>query len=184
MFSTTLCYIESNDHYLMLHRIKKKNDVNEGKWIGVGGKFLEGESPEDCLLREVREETGLTLLSWRFRGLIRFDQTGYETEYMFLYTADAFRAADGTTYGPEDANGSDGQDGLPAPPVCSEGTLKWIPKSEIGTLSLWEGDRIFLRLLAQEAPLFSLQLRYAGDELIEAVLDGQDLLADRQRRAH
>ena len=183
MFSTTLCYIESQDHYLMLHRVKKEHDVNEGKWIGVGGKFLEGETPEDCLLREVREETGLTLLSWRFRGIIRFEQTGYETEYMFLYTADAFRTADGLTYDPAKTDGQQADD-LPAPPVCSEGILQWIPKSEIGTLSLWEGDRIFLRLLAQEAPIFSLRLRYAGDDLIEAVLDGRDLLADQQGRAH
>lgn len=177
MFSTTLCYIESNDHYLMLHRTKKAHDVNEGKWIGVGGKFLEGESPEDCLVREVREETGWTLLSQKFRGIIRFEQTGYETEYMFLYTADAFRAADGRTYG------GDVQE-LPAPPECDEGVLKWIPKSEIGSLSLWEGDRVFLRLLAADAPLFSLRLRYEGDALIEAVLDGRDLLAEQQRRAH
>lgn len=183
MFSTTLCYIESNDHYLMLHRVKKEHDVNEGKWIGVGGKFLEGETPEDCLLREVREETGLTLLTWRFRGIIRFEQEGYETEYMFLYTADSFRTADGLVYGP--AAETDGQPTpLPDPPVCSEGILKWIPRSEIGTLSLWEGDRIFLRLLAAEAPLFSLQLRYEGDDLMEAVLDGRDLLAEQQRRPH
>ena len=192
MFSTTLCYIEYNEHYLMLHRVKKAHDVNEGKWIGVGGKFLEGETPEDCLVREVREETGLTLLSWRFRGIIRFDQTGYETEYMFLYTADSFRTADGMTYGTETADADSTADtsremqpaGLPVPPMCSEGVLKWIPKSEIGTLSLWEGDRIFLRLLAAEVPVFSLQLRYAGDDLIEAVLDGQDLLADQKGRAH
>ena len=178
MFSTTLCYIESNDHYLMLHRTKKAHDVNEGKWIGVGGKFLEGETPEDCLLREVREETGWTLLSQQFRGIIRFEQTGYETEYMFLYTADSFRDADGATYNGEEAKE------LPAPPVCDEGELKWIPKSEIGSLSLWEGDRIFLRLLAADAPIFSLQLRYEGDALIQAVLDGRDLLAEQQRRAH
>lgn len=186
MFSTTLCYIEYNEHYLMLHRVKKAHDVNEGKWIGVGGKFLEGETPEDCLVREVREETGLTLLSWRFRGIIRFDQTGYETEYMFLYTADSFRTEDGMEYGPAAASdgAAEAQPSLPEPPACEEGILKWIPKSEIGTLSLWEGDRIFLRLLAAEVPVFSLQLRYAGDDLIEAVLDGQDLLADQKGRAH
>ena len=183
MFSTTLCYIESNDHYLMLHRVKKAHDVNEGKWIGVGGKFLEGETPEDCLLREVREETGLTLLAWRFRGIIRFEQEGYETEYMFLYTADSFRTADGMEYVPVAGDGGQPTP-LPDPPVCSEGILKWIPKSEIGTLSLWEGDRIFLRLLAAETPLFSLQLRYKGDDLMEAVLDGRDLLAEQQRRPH
>ena len=188
MFSTTLCYIEYNDHYLMLHRVKKEHDVNEGKWIGVGGKFLEGETPEDCLLREVREETGLELLSQQFRGIIRFDQTGYETEYMFLYTADAFRTADGMTYGAETADADRTADasltvqpaGLPVPPICSEGILKWVPKSEIGTLDLWEGDRVFLRLLAEDAPIFSLQLRYEGDTLKEVVLDGRDILTGWQ----
>ena len=183
MFSTTLCYIEHKDHYLMLHRVKKEHDVNEGKWIGVGGKFLDGETPEQCLLREVREETGLELLEQRFRGLIKFEQIGYETEYMFLYTADAFRTPDGQEYRAEETD--TGTADLPTPPICEEGVLEWIPKSEIGKLSLWEGDRIFLRLLAQDAPLFSLHLRYEGDALVEANLDGRDLLAeDRKRRTH
>lgn len=175
----------------MLHRTKKAHDVNEGKWIGVGGKFLEGETPEDCLLREVREETGFALEAWRFRGIIRFEQTGYETEYMFLYTADAFRAPDGQVYGQTaqtaafrgaDSAGNADPDSiaaggaLPVPPECREGVLEWISKGEIGTLNLWEGDRIFLRLLAEETPFFSLRLRYEGDDLIEAVLDGADVL--------
>ena len=111
----------------MLHRVKKEHDVNEGKWIGVGGKFLDGETPEQCLLREVREETGLELLEQRFRGLIKFEQIGYETEYMFLYTADAFRTPDGQEYRAEETD--TGTADLPTPPICEEGVLEWIPKS-------------------------------------------------------
>lgn len=193
MLITTLCYIEQNDHYLMLHRTKKEHDVNEGKWIGVGGKFLEGESPEECLLREVREETGLTLLSWRFRGIITFRQVGYEPEYMCLYTADAFQTPDGTVIGADAADAGRHNAGavletadseLPEPPVCSEGVLRWIPKAEIADLDLWEGDRVFLRLLAEEAPFFSLKLRYEGDALVETVLNGKDLTAIDDNGGH
>ena len=151
---TTLCYIEKDDSYLMLHRISKKNDVNKDKWIGIGGHFEEGESPEECLLREAMEETGLTLTEWRFRGIVTFTQEGYGTEYMCLYTADGFT---GTLK------------------ECDEGTLEWVPKKEIGKLNLWIGDYIFLKLLRDGAPFFSLKLSYEGDELVEAVLDGKKI---------
>ena len=150
---TTLCYIEKDNCYLMLHRVSKKNDINKDKWIGVGGHFLINESPEDCLLREVKEETGLTLTSYRFRGVVTFITDGLEeTEYMHLYTADQFEGE------------------LIA---CDEGTLEWIPKTDIYHLNLWEGDLIFHRLLDEDVPFFSLKLRYEGDRLVEAVLDGK-----------
>lgn len=152
---TTHCYLETEDAYLMLHRVSKKNDVNKDKWIGVGGHFEEGESPEDCLLREVYEETGLTLTSWRFRGIVTFTQEGYGTEYMCMYTADGFT---GTMK------------------ECDEGILEWVPKKDLLSLNLWEGDKIFIKLLLEEAPIFSLKLSYKGDELVEAELDGKNLL--------
>lgn len=133
----------------------QKNDVNKDKWIGVGGHFEEGESPEDCLLREVYEETGLTLTSWRFRGIVTFTQEGYGTEYMCMYTADGFT---GTMK------------------ECDEGILEWVPKKELLSLNLWEGDKIFIKLLLEEAPFFSLKLSYKGDELVEAELDGNNIL--------
>lgn len=149
---TTLCYIEKDDAYLMMHRISKKNDVNAGKWIGVGGHFEQGESPEECLLREVQEETGYILTSWRFRGIVTFSQEGYGTEYMCLYTADGF---EGEFH------------------ECEEGIMKWIPKEEISSLNLWEGDRVFLKLLRDEEPFFSLKLSYCKDELTEIKLNGK-----------
>lgn len=152
---TTLCYIEKEDSYLMLHRISKKNDVNKGKWIGVGGHFEKDESPEDCLLREVKEETGLTLTSYHFRGIVTFllkDKGSELTEYMCLYTADGYK---GTLC------------------ACNEGVLEWVRKNEIFNLNLWEGDRIFLRLLQENRPFFSLKLVYEGNCLKEAVLDGK-----------
>lgn len=151
---TTLCYVEKDDCYLMMHRISKKHDVNEGKWIGIGGHFEEGESPEDCLLREAAEETGLMLTSFRFRGLVTFTQAGYGTEYMCLYTADEFEGE---------------------LQECSEGKLSWVKKSELAQLNLWTGDKIFLKLMASEAPFFSLKLEYEGDTLKLAVLDGRTL---------
>ena len=149
---TTLCYLEQDGKYLMMHRIKKQQDVNEGKWIGVGGHFLEGESPEECILREVQEETGLTLTRWRFRGIITFQTTGYPPEYIHLFTADAWTG----TLQP-----------------CDEGVLEWVPIPQVTALNLWPGDRIFLRLLQQDAPFFSLTLRYEGDTLVQAKLDGR-----------
>ena len=137
---TTLCYIEKDDCYLMLHRISKKNDINKDKWIGIGGHFLQNESPEECLLREAKEETGLTLTSYCFRGIVTFITDGLEeAEYMHLYTANGF---EGNLIS------------------CDEGTLEWVPKKEIYNLNLWEGDRIFHRLLDENAPFFSLKLVY------------------------
>ena len=139
----------------MLHRVKKTVDENKDKWIGIGGKFEEGESPEDCLLREVREETGLTLKRWRYRGIVTFVSDQWGTEYMHLFTADAWE-------------GRLRQD-------CDEGVLEWIDRERLLTLPIWEGDKIFLRLLDEGAPFFSLKLRYAGDRLAEAVLNGKKL---------
>lgn len=154
MNNTTLCYIQKNDAYLMLHRIKKKQDPNAGKWIGVGGKFEENESPDDCLLREVKEETGLTLTRWQCRGIVTFVSDEWPTEYMHLFTSDAFT---GTLSG------------------CNEGILKWIPQSEILNLNLWEGDRVFLKLLSENKPFFLLKLVYRGDVLAQAILNGNPL---------
>lgn len=152
---TTLCYIEQDENYLMMHRISKKNDINHDKWIGVGGHFMEGESPEECLLREVREETGLTLTSWRFRGIVTFQSDEYPAEYMHLYTATA-KVDKKDTY------------------ECEEGKLEWVPKSEVEKLPIWEGDKIFFRLLNENAPFFSLKLTYRNDRLVEAILDGKE----------
>lgn len=154
MLNTTLCYIERGDEYLMLHRVKKENDINRDKWIGLGGKFKEDESPEECLLREVYEESGLWLTSWRYRGIVTFVNTKCSSEYMHLFTADGFEG----TVGP-----------------CDEGELEWIKKSELMKLTLWEGDRIFLRLLDSNEPFFSLKLSYDGDELIGAKLNGRHI---------
>ena len=148
---TTLCYIEKDESYLMLHRVSKKHDVNKDKWIGVGGHFEQGESPEDCRLREVKEETGLTLKSYRFRGILTFNFNDNESEYICLYTADEFEG--------------ELRD-------CDEGTLEWVPKSEIHNLNLWEGDKIFFDLLNQDVPFFSLKLQYQGDVLIGYELNG------------
>ena len=154
MKNTTLCYVEKNGRMLMMHRIKKKNDLNHDKWVGIGGKFEENESPEDCLLREAKEETGLTLTSWRLRGVVTFLSDLYETEYMFLYTADGF-------------TGEMRQ--------CDEGVLEWIPEEEVGALPMWEGDAVFFRLIRKNHPFFSLKLQYCGDRLVQAVLDGKIL---------
>lgn len=148
---TTLCYIENDDSYLMMHRVKKEKDINKDKWIGVGGHFETDESPEECLLREVYEETGLTLTAFRLRGIITFSTDVYPTEYMFLYTADAY---EGEMI------------------ECNEGNLEWIKKTDVYKLPVWEGDKIFFRLLEAKIPVFSLKLRYQGEELVEAVLNG------------
>jgi len=151
---TTLCYIEKNDSYLMLHRTVKKNDENHDKWIGVGGHFENGESPEDCLLREVREETGFTLESFSFRGIVTFISDNNPAEYMCLYTANQFC---GTQI------------------LCDEGQLEWVKKRDIEKLNLWEGDKIFLKLLAEDAPFFSLKLVYKNGILVTKTLNGSNV---------
>ncbi len=155
MINTTLCYLERGDEYLMLHRTKKENDLNHDKWVGVGGKFQDKESPEDCVLRETWEETGLTLTRYRYRGLVTFISNQWETEYMHVFTADQWT-------------------GEPHP--CDEGDLAWIKKTDLRALPLWEGDQIFLDLLERDAPFFSLKLQYEGDTLVLAVLDGKRLV--------
>ena len=153
MIHSTLCYITRGSDVLMLHRIKKKNDVNKDKWIGIGGKFEENESPDECLLREAWEETGLRLTSWRCRGIVTFLTNGpWDGEYMYLFTADGF---EGTLK------------------ECEEGDLQWVSRDFLSSLPQWEGDRIFLDLLWTDAPFFLLKLRYDGDKLVEAVLDGK-----------
>ena len=150
MKATTLCYIEKDGCYLMLHRTKKKNDVNEGKWIGIGGHIEENEAPDECILREVKEETGLTLLNLRPRGLVTFVSDVWEGEWMHLFTSDRF---EGTLT------------------ECNEGVLQWVKKDDITNLPLWEGDRIFLDLLNKDIPYFHLKLVYEGETLKNAVLE-------------
>ena len=152
---STLCYIEKEGRYLMLHRTVKKNDVNHDKWIGVGGHFEYGESPEECLLREVKEETGYTLTSWRYRGIVTFVYGEAVVEYMSLYTADGFKGD---------------------PIDCDEGELEWIDKSAVPSLELWDGDRIFFRLLDEGREFFSLKLVYDTEDVLRyAALDGVPL---------
>ena len=158
MRNTTLCYIRRGDEVLLLHRVKKEHDENHDKWVGVGGKLEPGESPEDCLLRETREETGLTLTDWRYHGLVTFVSDEWGTEYMHLYTADGFTGE------------------LKS---CDEGDLVWLPWARLPELPIWEGDRVFLRLIDEDAPFFSLKLRYEGEALVEAVLDGKKIKVKR-----
>ena len=154
MYNSTLCYITRGNDVLMLHRVKKKHDINKDKWIGIGGKFEADESPDECLLREAKEETGLTLTSWRCRGIVTFLNNACEGDYMYLFTADGF---EGQLL------------------ECDEGDLQWISREFLNALPKWEGDRIFLDLLWQDAPFFLLTLRYHGDTLVEAVLDGKKI---------
>ncbi len=154
MKQTTLCYIDNGDSYLMLHRVKKENDASHGKWIGVGGKCEADESPDECMLREVKEETGLEITQWHYRGIVTFISDTWPNEYMHLFTA--------TTWC-----------GEPDMSIDDEGTLAWISKKELMDLNLWEGDRIFLRLLLNEnTPFFSLKLVYEQDEMVKAILNG------------
>ena len=154
MKNTTLCYIIKDNSCLMLHRTKKENDENHDKWLGIGGKFEEGESPEDCALREIKEETGLTALSYRYRGIVTFVSNEYGTEFMHLFTVDKF---EGEII------------------ECDEGDLEWIKIEDMLKLPMWEGDKIFLDLLAANDPFFSLKLVYGGDKLLSAVLNGRKL---------
>ena len=155
--NTTRCYLEQDGKYLMRHRIKKKNDVNHDKWVGVGGKFEEAESPEECLVREVREETGLTLDEYRYRGIVTFVSDRWPAEYMHLYTASRWHG------------------GMIRGDACAEGCLEWVDKARVPELPIWEGDKILFRLLEQDRPFCSLNLVYAGDRLTQARLDGVPL---------
>ena len=157
MINTTLCYITRGNEVLMLHRVKKEKDINKDKWIGVGGKFEGIESPDACLLREVYEETGLTLTQWKCRGVVTFlleNKDDVFGEFMYLFTADGFTGELKT---------------------CEEGDLQWVSREFLDNLPKWEGDKIFLDLLWQDAPFFLLTLRYRGDTLVEAVLDGKKI---------
>ena len=155
MYNSTLCYVLRGDDVLMLHRVKKKNDVNQDKWIGIGGKFEGDESPDECLLREAWEETGLRLKRWKCRGVITFLTNGpWEGEFMYLFTADDFEGE---------------------LKECDEGNLQWVSRDFLDQLPKWEGDQIFLDLLWQDAPFFLLKLRYDGDRLVEAVLNGEKI---------
>ncbi len=147
---TTLCYIEKNNQYLMLNRVKKKEDINKGKWIGVGGHFNKGETPNECVRREVYEETGLTLKSLELRGILTFIADKDFVEYIWLYTSDDF---EGELID------------------CNEGILKWIDKEKVKDLELWEGDRVFLKLLEEKSEFFSLKLEYEGNKLMNTVLE-------------
>lgn len=149
---TTLCYPERGDCYLMLHRTKKQKDANAEKWIGIGGHFEENESPEDCMKREMTEETGLTPTKWRYRGIITFVNTQFECEYMHLFTCTEWEGVQ---------------------TECDEGDLEWIKKRDLLHLPTWEGDRIFLKLLDTDEPFFSLKLCYDGDKLLSYELNGK-----------
>lgn len=155
MRNTTLCYLEKNEKYLMLYRNKKNNDVNAGKWVGIGGGFEHKESPEECATREIYEETGLTVKKLDLRGIITFDNDMNETEYMFLFTSKEFEGE--------------------LIDECNEGELAWINKSELLSLKLWEGDKYFLELLSKDVPFFSMKLSYEKDKLIEVKLNGEKL---------
>lgn len=188
MKQTTLCYLEHQGKYLMLHRVKKQNDASHDKWIGVGGKCEADESPDECMLREVKEETGLTVTSWRYRGIVTFISDIWPCEYMHLFTADRWNVES------DDRQDSDSPDCTattmnPAAPYnnmnkqsdadlklpdCDEGDLQWIDKKDIFALNLWPGDRIFLQLIMNpDQPFFSLKLVYKGDDLVSAKLDGR-----------
>lgn len=156
MKNTTLCYLKRDNKYLLLHRIKKENDLNHDKWVGVGGKFLENESPEECLKREVLEETGLTLKNYRYMGLVTFVSDEWEGEYMHLFL---------------------GTDWEGTVSECDEGVLEWVDIEKVNTLPIWQGDKIFLDLIKDDtADFFTLKLVYKGDTLVSAILNGETKL--------
>ena len=155
MRNTTLCHIEKDGKYLMLHRVKKENDLNKDKWVGIGGKFEDRESPEECNIREVYEETGLTLKSARYCGIVTFVSDKWETEYMHIFHSDSFSGE---------------------VRECDEGVLEWVNKNKLLDLPLWEGDKIFLRLIDEKSPFFSLKLVYEGEKLTAAVLNGEKII--------
>lgn len=154
MKQTTQCYLECGNQYLMLHRTKKENDENHDKWIGVGGKFEEGESPEDCMLREVREETGFTVSQWRYCGIVTFVSDVWPAEQMHIFVCTQWSGKQ---------------------IVCNEGDLEWIDKQRLMKLTMWEGDKIFLRLIDEQVPFFSLKLTYKGENLQSAILNGKPI---------
>ena len=154
MKETTLCYVQKDNKYLMLHRIKKEEDVNEGKWIGIGGRIELGETPEQCLVREAMEETGLNLTSYQYRGIVHFRSEDYEDEEMHLFTADAFEGE---------------------LTECNEGVLKWIDRDKIYDLPMWEGDKLFFGLIRSNAKFFDLVLQYKGEKLVSATLNGEKI---------
>ena len=154
MKETTLCYVQKDNDYLMLHRIKKEEDVNEGKWIGIGGRIEDGETPEQCLVREAKEETGLLLTSYQYRGIVHFRSEDYEDEDMHLFTADVFEGE---------------------LTECNEGVLKWIDRDKIYDLPMWEGDKLFLGLIRSDVSFFNLTLKYKDDKLVSATLNGEKI---------
>ncbi len=149
--NTSLCYIEQNGKYLMLHRVKKLNDINKDKWVGIGGKFELNESPFDCARREILEETGALPINLSYRGVVTFISDQFGSEYMHLFTA----------------SGLEGQVDYD----CDEGELVWVDKKDIPLLPIWQGDKIFLKLLDEETRFFSLKLIYSGDQLVDYSLE-------------
>ena len=146
MILSTLCYIEKDRKYLMLHRTKKKNDINRDKWLGIGGKFEDGESPEECIIREVKEETGLTLNTYKLRCIVTYVSTSWETEYMYVFTSNDFT---GELI------------------ECNEGDLQWIEKDKVTELNTWEGDKIFVDEIQNNNKFFTIKFNYDGDRLIK-----------------
>ncbi len=155
MINTTLCYIEKDGKYLMLHRVKKVNDLNQDKWIGIGGKFEDGETPEECVLRETREETGLLLQNLEYRGILTFVSDKWPTEYIHLFYSNDFSG-----------------DLI----ECDEGNLEWVDIKDVYSLPLWQGDKIFLKLIEEKVPFFSLKLQYQGETLVNAVLNNEKIV--------